>query len=433
MLPRAVQHRRPSQLPLQRKISYLTRSTSRRLLHKSKSITTQYRASQIDAIWFSSLPQKIQQRQFTREEQVLLAGNRNMVNLDAADEALYRLGRQPNTSVGTLRSDSTFHSGQNNSNMTDSPSEPAYRSAANMHDSFYDTFRWLDEDDDLDLTLDDYHNAVTETTRTPLTGGGGLPALRRALSLTSLQPRRSSIGPRPPQSSHSTVAPPSFGLGVRPLSSLLAPRHQRQLSVSSIEPLAKHYQDPEARLKLRLYLASPQKFDEAIEFGFPSLDSTTIMQPPATAASGRRADETERTFLDDDASPQDEEEEKDEEDMSLAESDSPRTPQDTMFPYSRPSKKNSLDRSGPLRPHILGSSPDPFGQSAPFGREMTLHMTLTRPDLRTDTEVRVAPAKNADPLKLSDLPISDERHPIWDSVPEDGSKVKKFWKKLTSR
>ena len=434
MLPRAVQHRRPSTLSLQRKISYLTRSSSRRLLHKSKSITTQYCASQIDAIWFSSLPQKIQQRQFTREEQALLAGNRDIVNLDAADEALYRFGRQPNTSVGTLRSDSTFHSGQNNSNITDSPSEPALRSPTNMHDSFYDTFRWLDEDDDLDLTLDDYHNAVTETTRTPLTGAGGLPALRRALSLTSLQPRRrSSLGVRPPQSSHSTVAPSSFGLGARPLSSLLAPRHQRQLSVSSIEPLAKHYQDPEARLKLRLYLASPQKFDEAIEFGFPSLNSTTIMQPPATATSGgRRTEETERTFLDDAASsPQDEEEEKDEEDLSLADTDSPRTPQDAMFPYSRPSNKNSLERSGPLRPHILGSSPDPFGQSSPCGREMTLHMTLTRPDLRTDAEVREAPAKTADPLKLSELPISDERHPIWDSVPEDGSKIKKFWKKLT--
>ncbi len=440
MLLRSGLDRKPSPLPLQKKISYLTRSSSRRLLRKSKSIRSQYLASQIDARWFSSLPQKIQQRQFTREEQVLFAGTRDVVILDAADEALYRLGRQPNNSIRTLRTDATYQSGQNNNRSKDLPNssaEPPAHSAVDMDDTFYDTFRWLDEDDDLDLTLDNYHHAVAETTHTPPPTSKRVPPFRRTLSLSSLRPRRSSLPLRPPPSSHSTVAPPGPGQGARPLSSLLATRHERQASVSSIEPSAQHYQDPEARLKLRVYLASPQKFDEAIEFGFPSLDSPTVVQPAAPpTATTRTTEETERSFLDDAASSPLEDEEGKDEEMSLADTDSPRTPQDAMFQSPGPSKQGSLDRrTGVLRPLILRPSPDPCAQSPPGGREMTLHMTLTRPDLRTETERKPAPApaKSDDPLQLSGLPLSDERHPIWDSGAEDRSTMKKLWKKLTSR
>lgn len=443
-LPRGVLDHNRSQVPLQRKLLCLTRSSSRTLLRKSQSIKSQYLASQIDATWFSSLPQKIQQRQFTREEQVLFAGNRDLVILDAADEALYKLGRQPNTSMGSLRTDTTFQSITNNSNrnrnrnrnnITNPVTEPSVEPAVGMDDTFSDSFRWLDEeDDDLDLALDSYHNAVSETTPISSPASGRSPSFRRTLSLTVLKPRRPSLSLKPPQSSHSTFAPPGSGVGARPLSSLLAPLHQRSASVSSIEPLAQHYQDPEARLKLRVYLASPQKFDEAIEFGFPSLESTTWMQPVAPpTASSRRTEETERSFLDDAvSSPPDDEEDRDD-DVSVADTDSPRTPQDTMFHSSCPSKQSSLDRSDVVRPHILRSSPDTHIHTRPGGREMTLHMTLTRPDLRRDTDVTTAPTESDDPLKLSDLPLSDERHPIWDSVPEDRFRMRTLWRKLISR
>ena len=348
--------------------------------------------------------------------------------LDASDEALYRLGRQPNTSLGSLRTDATFHSRQKN-HITNA--EPVDDSAVDMDDSFYDSFRWLEEEDDLDLTLDDYHNAIAETTHNPLTGDRRVPSLRRALSLTSLRTRRNSLSIKPPLSSHSTIAPLGSGLGARPLSSIPTPLKQPQSSVSSIKPSAQYYQDPEARLKLRVYLASPQKFDEAIEFGFPSLERTTSVQPPVPTDGGRRTEETEHSFLDDAASSSPLEEEDD--DMSLTDMDSPRTPQDAIFQPSRPSKKNSLDRNGPWRPHILRSSPEPYAQGPSSGREMTLHMTLTRPDLRTGTDLRDMPAHSNGPLKLGGLPLSNERHPVQDPLPEDRSRMRKLWKKLTSR
>jgi hypothetical protein len=427
----------PSQTSLKRKISYLTstRSSSRRLLRKSRSIGSQYLVSQVDATWFLLLPQKIQQRQFTREEQVLFAGRRDIAVLDAADEALYRVGRQPNTSLGSLRTDPTFQSGQNK-DMMDAATEKSVGTGDAMDDNLHDSFRWLDEDDELDLTLEDYHHAVTQTTHSPTLRSWRRPSVRRTLSLTSLNPRRSSVSLKTPPSSHAAVAPPRPGLAARPSSSsLLTPRHQRKSSVSSIEPAAQHYQDPEARLKLRVYLASPQKFDEAVEFGFPSLDKPALVPPVAPVATPRKTEETERTFLDDAASlpSEDEDEDDRDEDLSLADPESPRTPQDAIFQSLRPLRQSSVDRVGVLRPRVLGSSPDPYAEGRPGGREMTLHMTLTRPDLRIETEMRPAPATNEDPLRLSDLPLSDERHPIWDPAADERSKMKKLWKKLTSR
>lgn len=283
------------------------------------------------------------------------------------------------------------------------------------------------------MTLDDYHNAVVETAR-PQTAGRPHPSsFRRTLSLTSLKPRRPSLSPIPLPSCQKAVTPISPGTATRPLSSLLTHTHKQHASVSSIDPSAKHYQDPAARLKLRVYLASPQKFDEAIEFGFPSLEIVGPVQPAPPAGTPRRTEETERSFLDDTASLHHEDEGDADDGGSLADSESPRTPQDTIFQSQRTSKQNSIDRSGMPRLHVLRTSPDSYVQSPTGGREMTLHMTLTRPDLRTATEIKPAPAKNEDPLKLSELPISDERHPIWESIPEDRSKMKKFWKKLTSR
>ena len=61
---------------------------------------------------------------------------------------------------------------------------------------------------------------------------------------------------------------------------------------------------------------------------------------------------------------------------------------------------------------------------------MTLHMTLTRPDLRTTDEGRHPDVVGEDPLRLSALPFSDEHQPIWDSLPPDGSRIRRLWRRL---
>lgn len=210
------------------------------------------------------------------------------------------------------------------------------------------------------------------------------------------------------------------------------------------DPNASHWQDPDARLKLRVYLASPQKFDEAIEFGFPSLDRETIATPLSDkenrAPFGRKDSRdssrykhggggshgTATTFLNDG-------EELvfgDEDDSSMLDPDSPKTPHDTGDPYNlvhhhsitsnshshgrfaskgssslSSSARVSRERSGDDRDYshlgimkpILHKRADTDSflglregrgyiqqQLGPGNREMTLRMTLTRPDLRTD-------------------------------------------------
>ena len=102
-----------------------------------------------------------------------------------------------------------------------------------------------------------------------------------------------------------------------------------------IDPEAKHYQDPEARMKLRLYLASPQKFDEAIEFGFPATSghtNVTSMDTTRPATDSRKISHDVQTFLKDDkVSLLEEAPETDDE--SMGELDSPITPSDPPLPF----------------------------------------------------------------------------------------------------
>src|SRR5699024_8789531 len=63
---------------------------------------------------------------------------------------------------------------------------------------------------------------------------------------------------------------------------------------------AQYYQDPEARLKLRVFLASPQKFDEAIEFGFPALEKENHSPNRSLVEEEQNPVEFTGTFLEDD-------------------------------------------------------------------------------------------------------------------------------------
>lgn len=200
----------------------------------------------------------------------------------------------------------------------------------------------------------------------------------------------------------------------------------------SIDPTATYYQDPEARKKLRRYLASPQKFDEAVEFGFPSVqapsrnstcerDSHT--KTMAYSTSGNDAQQFLRDdrveFLDSRKSI----ESTDGDTMSY--NDSPVTPHsgEELAPRARPygaSIFNSLDELDlpSLRFNFDGMSDimemeadqdmsiyDPLAN-----REMTLRMTLTRPELRATEEELYSweEPEEKDPLALETLQLSDD-------------------------
>ncbi|KAI1373609.1 hypothetical protein F4677DRAFT_212294 [Hypoxylon crocopeplum] len=335
-------------------------------------------ALSVDSAFLAKLPAKIREKHLTREEQVIIAKHlRQSVILDAADEAFLKVGRRASRRPTPPPYPPTLSSSARPS-MESLQSDNASLGAP---DALYDSFRWLEEDDDLDLrlTLDDYHVKLKESVAVPPEIPRP-PSFRRHLSFSKIPFGRTSVSSSRPATKDavspaanvsfpSPVAYPQAGRRKSRALSLITPKHSAQESVSSIDPGAAHYQDPEARLKLRVYLASPQKFDEAIEFGFPSNDGDL---PSAKGHSrGMLSTDSEKfkTFLSDDQSSTCSE------DMSVPDPESPRTP-DTLDKHVKPLQLPGTDD------YHASRFPEGYAQVPAASREMTLRMTLTRPDLR---------------------------------------------------
>ncbi|KAL2385398.1 hypothetical protein RJZ90_001324 [Blastomyces dermatitidis] len=441
-------------------------------LRKAKSVRIAYLAAQADSDWFRSLPSKVQQQHFSREERVRLGGWRSSIIFDSADRALYKLGHQAKKSLESICSLPTSANFSFSDSMASSAR--AVDSAIGLDDSLYDSFRWLDEEEEIDLSLGDYHTHITDANRhrsAPSSRSSGLrlqrrppslrqqPSFRRTLSFSSTTRGQNSISSKIPSTSQSSTVPSSFISSTpstthkrsfsRPKSSVPILRHISQGSLSSLDSPAQYYQDPEARLKLRVYLASPQKFDEAIEFGFPSLDNKENIHPPRLSLEPRTTLESARTFLEDASTvefPDIIHEDGDLVDFSMDSptlpspnshhTKSPTTTSGTTSPSPRKShsRKFSVEKSTPQR--SIQPIPLGYAQNTPGNREMTLKMTLTRPDLRTaDSAGNVSHSipDLDDPLRLAELPAVDENHPIWNAPAEDTNMVKKMWRKLRKR
>lgn len=404
-----------------------------------------------------TLPEKIRQRQFSQEEQDLLSGRlHEPYILDATDEAIYKATRRANRQL-TPPSNPDDPIPPSPTRASPSFDYPRPGTKPPMADTVYESFRWMDEEDDLDLklVLDDYH-ANLDGAVIPALDSPWRPSFRRRLSISNMpfNRRSPSIKSRPPSRAPRS---PNFDPGhVRQRSralSLIVPRHGPKASVSSIDPGATHYQDPEARLKLRAYLASPQKFDEAIEFGFPSLDGVAEdkeNKPPRLSADiiGRKSQSTEKarsffwkdvemsTLFDDDS--------------SLQDPDSPLTPMfaDPLSKHHRaPSPKDGktsadFSRLGPTKPMMV-KQPETYTHAATGSREMTLRMTLTRPDLRADETVLYGWQTSRSPLGEEPLTLEESegkaevRGPFggidgWGGEEKENGVVKRFWNKVKS-
>jgi hypothetical protein len=382
---------------------------------------------------------------------VLAARLRESVILDAADEAIYKASRRASRNLTPLF-DPSIPSTPRSS--TDSYLDPDSNldSTSAMAAVMYESFRWMDEDDDLDLklVLDDYHANLPGVV-IPTSSSDRRPSFRRQMSISKMPFGRSSFSsPRSPKFEHT---PTNHNRQKSRALSLIAPKHGAHDSVSSIDPNAKHYQDPEARLKLRVYLASPQKFDEAIEFGFPSINGVTDgdkeNKPPKRVskdlATAKKSSSTEKSFLaDDNASLF-------EDDVSMNDPDSPITPlyselrsqSRAMVTPVTGGSKSSADYThlGISKPTLV-KQPESYAQAMAGNREMTLRMTLTRPDLRADESTIYGWQATKSPLREGSLTLEDDekfavKGPFggndgWGLMDKEDGVVKRFWNKVKS-
>ncbi|KAK8873096.1 hypothetical protein PGQ11_003610 [Apiospora arundinis] len=334
----------------------------------------------------------------TREEQVALAKQlRESVILDAATEALSKAGHRQVRHLSPPVETPTLSSGRPSmdSRASDFQDPPTHHAAA--RDSFYDSFRWLEEDEDLDLTLhiDDYHaNPPRETMPSP--PKERRPSIRRRLSINKnpfgklpgslSRPGTKDMNRAPsfPTADATTDQQGQQGRRKSRALSLITPRQASHVSMASVDSAAAHYQDPEARLKLRAYLSSPQKFDEAVQFGFPSNDAgrghpRTFSEPlhPKRGQLRRKlSDDSEKlkTFLSDDRSSIYSDE------LSTADPDTP------MTPHSPDREKHGAKNAESRHDAPPTRDSENSLQAPSDSREMTLRMTLTRPDLRASED-----------------------------------------------
>lgn len=386
---------------------------------------------------FLNIPERPKNGRLTREEQCELVKHmRASVILDAADEAIYNIRyKNSHRALTPASSDIDWSTptlltrrGSLDSMASNMLRTKAIGQGDPARESLYESFRWLDEEDDLDLRLflDDYHANLRE--ELPLTSKNRQPSFRRRLSISKLpfgRPSFSSIRTDSKDATGRESPAPSLAPTQEQTSAFESPRqrsrtlslrrrgyHGYSESLPAIDAGAAHYQDPEARLKLRVYLASPQKFDEAIEFGFPAadaVDTPPTVQHRRTVLKKRQSrqnlnDDTDNmhTFLDDgdddddeyDSGGLSEEEDLDDDASSISDLDSPRTPQlGGLTPppgHHRPTRVSTE----PLhQASVRGIKPqmpvnDSLYAAIPASsREMTLRMTLTRPDLRADNDL----------------------------------------------
>jgi hypothetical protein len=424
-------------------------SSSRRL----RRLARQQSVSSNEASWFLTLPEKIKKKQFTREEQVILAARlRESVILDAADEAIYKASRRASRNLTPLF---------DLSNSTSRASFETYEEADEEYSeptmsAMYESFRWMDEEKDLDLklVLDDYH-ANLDGVVLPTPESITRPSFRRQMSISKMPFGRSSMSSIHPRPSKSDTSPAHNRQKSRTLS-LIAPKHIPKSSVSSIDPNAAHYQDPEARLKLRVYLASPQKFDEAIEFGFPSIEAVADgvdkeNKPPRhNSKDTPRADKSFSTdrghsFLNDDTASLFED------DVSMADPESPLTPlgADLGFGQNNRGTGPSISKGSKASAEYLNAmstrltvvkQAESYSQAMAGSREMTLRMTLTRPDLRADENIIYGRQISKRALREEHFPYIDEKYEVkgplggldgWGALEKENGVVKRLWNRVS--
>lgn len=397
-----------------------------------------------------SLPPKVQRSAFSREEQSILVGRCEVASSHGSPLPPLRRSRLHQAEQQRLKD---FRFGFNDDNDHENGlDDHAFhqrgrtlrrRSSLSSADisptraSPYGPAHELEADAESSLLY-------LDTMSPPLSHQNSRTTYRRTLSLTNIPLRTST-------SSISFSPEPSSARGTaswhqRAHSQSLSGRRSSHTPQAPVfDPEATHYRDAETRKKLQ-FLASPQKFDEAVEFGFPSTNGNDATPPryqlPPISTDARNFSRDMQTFLRDDRisfleDNDDENRGLESDSESVADFESPVTPSSVGVSFRYHGRKqssnfSSMDSNGvPLIHPVNGR----------LNREMTLRMTLTRPDLRADEEQLYGwqGQKNIkdDPFALEDLPLSDDMNgtkgPFYVKPKPHGNLVSRLFKRASKK
>lgn len=370
-------------------IQYRSKSRSRLVGRNGRKLGHQL--SREEALWFMSLPEKVQRQSFTREEQILLKAACEIALLDVLDETYWSYGTLP---------------------CLNRPSMPDFEDANCPSELYHEGLAGRDDASSVSSPwLPIYGHGAPRSVRSP-----GSVISRRHTRSNSSTSRNFSLPFTPrPETEHGngkvaswladtvTIAgkSPGHGTGSKP----------------------QFYQDPETRLKLRRHLTTAQAFDEALEFGFPVEYTSASVSPDSVLAHSRSTpeDHTKDRRLNDTPS------------LSRFNSDSLTSTRLSDASVVTPGSSCASPRL-PLR---MAKS---IGSLRPSERDMTFRMTLTRPELRSPEDELYAwqqeeqeDSKARDPWVLEQLPCSDDvtgKYGAFSAAGKDGKKLRKVWNML---
>ncbi|KAK6336360.1 hypothetical protein TWF696_001921 [Orbilia brochopaga] len=355
-----------------RRLSILRHPTSLNKNAEAKPLSSlpQLVLAESDAEWYLRLPDSIRRKYFSKEERNILQRRCQELFPDAAavDRSIYLLPpRFANRSLTTLTSHSSASVYESIVIQGGELSSPDFDKSYDSYDGYLGSF--LDRPSSRASSIPDTGTDFSSLAL-PMQNFENCPSSRGAsghmdMSKRHLMRRSMSLSKSFRQSRSSftgfvfTASTPSARTHSRSQSiSQTSSQNVAPIPSPGLEPEASHWQDPEARHKLRLYLASPQNFDEAVEFGFPSLmkdgDCSTKKSEIVEAVS-ILTQETDEPLLNTGLRP-------------------------------RPATSGGVE-SNPrqaLRPHH--DFRELSAASKLDNREMTLRMTLTRKDLRAPEE-----------------------------------------------
>lgn len=405
---RSLSSRASSSVPFRPSLTGIQRRTC-----KADDALHSFEVSQQELDFFFSLPEKLRKVHYSREEQAVLLGRCEQAFLPFDYDFERAQQRFSDFHFGFQRD--PYHTSERG--RPRSPSRSASETSSVSPSRSFSRLSAQEKDDaESSLFYLDIMRPIPSKRPTSAT------AVRRTMSLTASSMQYSS------SSAVLTGHPCGFTTAPglthqRAHSSSLSGRRSSHTPTPPVyDPEATHYRDPEARKKLRTYLASPQKFDEAIEFGFPSTageDSVTPhFQLPPIRSHSRKFSRDMQTFLRDGKLSFFEDKDIGNDNQGL-ESDEDSVPDMLESPTTPSSTGHSFRSHARQISHSkLCNDDSPLSPLHPsaghLNREMTLRMTLTRPDLRADDDqlygwqATSPKVTKDDPLALEDLVFSDD-------------------------
>ena len=405
-----------------------------RLLHRSQSTDLKPAAPQFDrnntteeqARWFLTLPDKIRKQYFSRKDQISLTVHCKRViaqsSPELADDALRRC-IFPGQEIDATHAEPRFSSlSSAKTDVSDGTKFFEIQSPEKHDCETLDAEMKYHSRPRMSESKDGICVSPSWPLPEPLPARNGPRRKSSQRTLTPLPLPPPTLAPVPP-------VPPMPAADQ--VSHFSRPRYTGPTVSTPESPAeAEHFQDTATRNKLRQHL-SPQKFDEALEFGFAisseesvrsssaSDDSFPLQAPPLY--HGGQGDEDDRSL-------------------------GPRTPSPVHNNDRTPIKLPSFD-SGiglpsqqSLAPPKAPMTRSPSGSIAD-SREMTIKMTLTRRDLRRGPEVELYSAQrqqnsgveieNVDPLALDSLAVCDDPTGAHGAFAvQDSGRQKGVWSRL---